>query len=308
MSSASRYAFGLTILLSLGTLFATAQPSHAVYASPTAAPTAGATPLMQAAGEGDTAKVTSLLNTGADINAKDGHGNTALLWAEMSGDPDTIKWRDAHPDPAHTLIPYNPAIIWPLPLERGYPDVVRLLIERGANVNVQDSAYGRTPLMWAANNIYGNLVSLLLDKGADQAAKDKQGQTALSLTPETAANIYIGGPNILSLLVDWDTLDKQPNLNTPDPSGKTPLMYAALTDNVEQVHTLLREGPDVNAAGGNGETPLITASEGHDAIVQILLDQGAKVNIADRVGWTPLTSAARWGTVKTMRLLVSRRR
>ena len=181
---------------------------------------------MRAAGDGDLAQVKTLLSNGADINAKDGHGNSAVLWAMLSGDPDTIKWRDSHPDPAHTIIPYNNAIIWTLPLERGNTNVVLFMAQQGANLNVQDSTYGQTPLMWAARNMYSDAVSALLAKGADRTIKYKTRQTALSLTPETATRIYIGGPDIIALLLDWKTLDAQKNLNAPDPSGKTPLMYA----------------------------------------------------------------------------------
>ena len=249
---------------------------------------------MQAAGEGDTAKVTSLLNAGMDINAKDAHGDTALLWAESSGDPDTIKQRDAK----ITIVPISGGIIWDLPLERGLPEVVRLLIERGANVNIQDSTYGRTPLMWAARNMYGDLVKLLLGKGADRSIKDRDGQTALTLTPDLA-------PSLVQVLSNGDKSTKPSGLNAPDQSGRTPLMYAALTGDVDQVKKLLQQGADVNAVGDYGQTALISAARGSAAVVQLLLDKGAKVNAGDKSGWTPLMSAARFGTAETMGLLIN---
>ena len=88
-------------------------------------------------------------------------------------------------------------MVWSHPLERGFPDVVALLINRGADVNAKDSHYGRTPLIWAARNLQLGLVKTLLDKGADRALQDKEGQTALSATPEMA-------PEIVKLLIELD--------------------------------------------------------------------------------------------------------
>jgi ankyrin repeat protein len=60
----------------------------------------------------------------------------------------------------------------------GRPDVVKLLIERGAPINVRDSTYGSSPLAWAAHGSlncrkgededYCAVINLLLDAGADR--------------------------------------------------------------------------------------------------------------------------------------------
>src|SRR5262249_51315428 len=50
--------------------------------------------------------------------------------------------------------------------DRGSVEMVKLLIERGADVNVQDTFYRATPLTWAAGKGYVEIVNLLLDKGA----------------------------------------------------------------------------------------------------------------------------------------------
>ena len=56
----------------------------------------------------------------------------------------------------------------------GQLDLVKLLLERGGNVNIQD-IYGDTALIWAS--LYGHLdiVKLLLEKGADVNIQDNYG-------------------------------------------------------------------------------------------------------------------------------------
>jgi ankyrin repeat protein len=55
--------------------------------------------------------------------------------------------------------------------------VVRLLIEKGANVNA--TRYGETPLHSAAEGGNAETAKLLIEKGADVNAKDDNGETPL---------------------------------------------------------------------------------------------------------------------------------
>lgn len=79
---------------------------------------------------GDVALVKSLLDKGADVNAKFRYGATALFKAA----------------------------------ERGHTEVVKLLLERGADVNVKDTFYGATAMTWALQNDRVEVVGLLLEK------------------------------------------------------------------------------------------------------------------------------------------------
>lgn len=60
----------------------------------------------------------------------------------------------------------------------GYLAIVRLLLERGANINARDRDE-MTPLIWAVYNGYLAVVKLLLDRGANIEAQDNHGMTAL---------------------------------------------------------------------------------------------------------------------------------
>jgi ankyrin repeat protein len=92
----------------------------------------GSEEFFDAARKGDAAKVRGLLDQGVDVNAKWRYGQTALLMAA---------WR-------------------------GRPEVVKVLLERGAAVDVKDTFYGMTPLQAAAGNGQGEIVGMLLEKGA----------------------------------------------------------------------------------------------------------------------------------------------
>jgi ankyrin repeat protein/tRNA A-37 threonylcarbamoyl transferase component Bud32 len=59
-------------------------------------------------------------------------------------------------------------------------DVVKLLLDKGADVNAKDRE-GRTALMWAASSGNVDIVKILLDAGADISAKNEDGETALML-------------------------------------------------------------------------------------------------------------------------------
>ena len=89
-------------------------------------------PLHEAAGRGDTAKVQLLLDKGADINAKDSNGETALMEAA----------------------------------DNGHLEVVKQLLAKGADVNAK-SSYGYTALLYAADQGHTECVGLLLDGGAN---------------------------------------------------------------------------------------------------------------------------------------------
>src|SRR5690349_12080216 len=135
----------------------------------------GATLLMHSAAFGNLATLKLLLDRGADVNARNDFGATALLWAA----------RD--------------------------PEKARLLIERGADVNAR-SKQGRTPLMLAALRPGGAAtVALLLSKGADPAVADNHGETALGL----AATIGEADSMRLLLAKGADPSSKNDKSETP---------------------------------------------------------------------------------------------
>ena len=90
-----------------------------------------------------------LLDRGADVNATDKFGNTALIMA--------CKWRGYKPE-----------------------GIVSLLLKKGADVNANDR-WKTTALMAASNMGRTKIVKILLERGADVLAVDKYSDTALAI-------------------------------------------------------------------------------------------------------------------------------
>jgi hypothetical protein len=88
--------------------------------------------LLAATRKGDLAQVKALLDKGAGVNSKTPYGQTPLFFA----------------------------------CDRGYTEIVKLLVDRGADVNVEDTFYHASALSWAARKDHTDIVKLLLDHGA----------------------------------------------------------------------------------------------------------------------------------------------
>ncbi len=101
--------------------------------------------LHLAASEGKIEALQLLFNVGADLNSKDGFGETALMIAA----------------------------------QQRQPRFVQPLLQMGADINAKDNE-GRTALMVAAQSSYITTVKILIRAGADVNAKDIEGNTALT--------------------------------------------------------------------------------------------------------------------------------
>ena len=262
------------------------------------APTPGLlSPLLYAARDGRLEIARMLLDAGADVNLPDANDITPLLVAITNN----------HPDVARSLIDrgaginasdwYGRTPLWAAvetrnmdvdnaTFENGvdrapFVDLIRLLLERGANANARMKEVppirrqflrvtgslswvdltGQTPFLTAA--LAGDLtvMRLLLAHGADPRIPTFAGTTALM----AAAG------------VNWvfdQTYDEGP---------------AALLDAVKLCSEL---GMDVNAVNSMGLTALHgAANRGSDDIIRFLVEKGARLDVKDNEGRTPLTWA-----------------
>ena len=239
----------------------------------------GSTPLMYAVQYADAGTVRSLLEAGADPNIRNDVNATALMWAADD-------------------------------LEKS-----RLLIEHGADVNAR-SDDGRTPLLIAAGR-YGSsaLVKLLLDRGADPAAK---GFALFGESTALSEALFIGDAAVVKMLLDRGANLKEAGYlplvgalrsncagcveRTIEPLDGKLLSFAMTFDapplgDAGAVKQLLARGANANAMGPFGH--ILPAAAAFEAMpvdtIKALLDRGADVNAKSPRGETALDYARRQG-------------
>ncbi len=141
---------------------------------------------MSAAFNGHTGCVRLMTVGGANIEAKDTEGSTALIWAANNGHAECVRFLidiGANKEARDTL--KMTALIWAA--HDGHTDCVRLLVDSGADKEVKDTE-GSTALIWAAHNDHTDCVRLLIVGGAEKKAKDKTGLTALDWAQQKGNN------------------------------------------------------------------------------------------------------------------------
>ncbi|MDR1480431.1 MAG: ankyrin repeat domain-containing protein [Planctomycetaceae bacterium] len=199
----------------------------------------------------------------------------------------------------------------------GNIEVVRYLVEKGANVNAQNIA-GNMPIHFAAEKSDFGMVTFLMSKGADVNAMNKTSKSALLLLIENnkidknaikdfltkneinIADAYKGvdspfhavkGRSINTAQLDF-LLELGVSLNLRNKNGFTPLHVSVTLPNYrEYFDYLIDKNVDVNLAADNGKTALhLALSFEHDAIdiVKKLIGKKADVNKKDKNDQSPL--------------------
>ena len=266
-------------------------------ASPAAANTAdsrGTTPLMHAAAIGSPEALQLLLKAGADINARNGLGVTALIFGAM--DPAKVKLLvDAGAD-VKAVSKLGRTALQIAAATPGSVESVRLLLAKGAEVNAAD-ARGSTALTGAARAGETASMRLLLERKADVNAGDFLGLTALGWAAGRADL-----PAVELLLANGADVNATYSRELKVRHGLvavsqvTPLMTAPLSS-PEVVRRLLRAGAKVNARDVRGMTPLMLAvatDEPNPEIIRMLLAAGADPEIKSGFSETARDWAAKF--------------
>lgn len=247
----------------------------------------GSTVLHQAAKAESRVFVWLLLKQGADVNARDGFGRTALHLACESR-------------------------------QKSSQGVVELLIQKGAEINFQTNA-GETALhlaCWAKDRA---LVDTLLKNRADVGLTDKNGMTPLHVVAHSSTDekeitnaLLDCSANVNAVdsigrsplhwacffekkLTVFQILNKSVDVNLTDYRGDTPLHLSCIGKGVEISDMLIKKGAEVSATNRRGRTALhMAVLQGSVSVVDVLLDSGADVDAKDVSGDTPLHLAVAW--------------
>jgi uncharacterized protein len=295
----------------------------------------GFTPLMYAARENCRECVPILLNHGADVTLPDPSGMPPLSIALMNGTWDIAKrlieaGSDVNQWDIYGQGPLNVALVNLTvrgngnPLDRDVPDrttareVVKMLVERGANPNQQlyyhavgrtilgaDTGRGTTPFLTACANGDIESVKLLLAHGANPrlATSDGQGPIILATAARTGGT---GFPNSRIAGVAAQRREVIEEVADGQRDGKGP----RVNPTVELIRLLAASGADVNLMSKRhflqrtrGGSALHYATRaGNKEAMAALVDLGIDVNAKDEDGLTALDYAMGRGYVPFLQL------
>ncbi|CAH0046319.1 unnamed protein product [Clonostachys solani] len=228
--------------------------------------------------------------------AKNDEGETLLVGAVRGGSLDAVELlMNAGLEPIS--YPRQSALAYAAMI--GREDMVRLLVERGANIGSIDT-FHKTPLCHAVENGRTSVVRLLIEMGAASADHGFAKKDAYSRTPLSYASEK-GYVEIARML-----LRNKEALEISNQGLRTPLSFAAEKGNDSVVKCLLDSGADPLSRDVAGRSPLhFAVRDGHEGVVKLLIERSVTtLKIEDGGGKTPFFYAAKRGSLGLAQLLV----
>ncbi|KAK3089890.1 hypothetical protein FSP39_007395 [Pinctada imbricata] len=180
--------------------------------------------------------------------------------------------------------------------EQGHLQIVKILLQNHARVDVFDENHGKAALHLAAENGHDQVADVLLWHKAFVNAKSKLGLTPLHLAAQNGYN------RLVKLLIETHGA----TIDALSLAKKTPLHMAAQFGKMEVCSTLLKMKADANATDVHGQTPLHLAAENdHSDVVKLFLKYRPElVSMANTNGMTCAHIAAAKGSVAVIKELM----
>ncbi|KAG8670965.1 hypothetical protein FPOAC2_04221 [Fusarium poae] len=262
-------------------------------------------PFLRATRKGQVNMVKFLVERGVNKFYKDEQGQTALHKACISGEAELARFfiEDMKMDPDSSDDSQRTPLYFAA--ERGYTEIVDCLIKNKANVNALDRRW-ETPLFKPAGNGHVEIVDRLLTAGTDATILD-----AWQRTPLRFAALK-GRVTIVKMLLERTNIQQ----DLPDWIDRTVLHTAAnfLRDGQEEVIDLLvKHGAQVDkktgkTGGGTALHEAIRREQGQpppsEALIRRLIKVGVPINEVDANGKTALFYANLSGNAAIAKVLL----
>jgi ankyrin repeat protein len=310
----------------------------------------GTTALHYAVRYDDLALVDRLITAGAKVNVANRYGVTPIALACESGGAAVVERLLKAGVSPNTTGPLGETALHTC-AHTGRVDAAKVLLAHGAQVNAGENWRGQTPLMWAAAQGHAEMMRALIEAGADVNVRStvvtwERQRTAEprekwlppgGLTPLLFA-ARDGCVECVKVLVSGGA-----DINIIDPESHNALVLALMNGHFDVAAALIESGIDINSSDNVGRTALIAAVDAHTMpasnrpapkeadstrtsleIVQMLLARGANVDAALRAqipyrtkldrggdgvlgaGTTPLLRAAKAGDTPVVKILLEK--
>ena len=249
-------------------------------------------PLVEAIRQGDLAVARALLDQGADVNAPEVDGTTALHWAAHLDDIEAAgrllrAGADVSAANRYGVTPIS------LAATNGGGAMIERLLAAGANANAS-LPEGETVLMTAARTGAVEAVRVLLDRGADvNAAEQWRGQTALMWAAAEGHAAVVRELVVRGAEVNARSspAEEDAAADGEQPAGFSAFLFAVRNGHLDAARALADAGASVNDTAPDGSSALVVAVDNRNYELAVwLLERGAAPN-ADGVGWTALHTA-----------------
>ncbi|KAM6483076.1 ankyrin repeat-containing domain protein [Trichoderma sp. SZMC 28011] len=236
--------------------------------------------------DGEFLRLKLLLSLGADPNAQDGKGETALHKAcghhKLTCSPTCVQIAQLLIDHGAdaNIVAESHGTALQRAAYRGCMNMVKLLLENGADVNIQGGTYGNalSAVCYSPKGLgtKTEMIQLLVDHGAD--VNDKSGTYGTAL--QAAACCSKEGVKMMRILLELGA-----DVNAASGLFGNALQAACKLGDIDMVSLLLDYGADINAVTGEECGTALQAAcasirwNGSEDIVRLLLERGADVNV-----------------------------
>ena len=246
----------------------------------------GNTPLFLAMRSGSYETVSFLIDRGCRINFKNNHGQTAIFEAILTNNLEFITQVLSANNIDTSIYDENGQNLLHLSIINGFINSTVAVYDANSELVNQQDSFGKTPLIYAAEGGYVNILKVILSDNTLINTSCNDGWTALMYATNK------GALDIMSLL-----LAHKAELECLDNNFKqTPYLIACKTANVDAASLLLKNNARYDARDYYQRSALHLAVETHNVdIVKLVIKTKIEVNAKDKFG----LSARDWAVVNS---------